>query len=83
MKFNTFNTLDFLFELQIPEFQNNIPITEETKLFGGMITSDLKWEAHKNYIFGKALQKMWVLRRLKRFKVNEHFLIDVYKKDCV
>ena len=81
MKFNTSNTLDFPVELKIPEFHDQITMTDETKLLGVMITSDLKWEAHKNYICGKALQKMWVLRRLKRLDVNEDFLIDVYKKE--
>ena len=56
-------------------------MTEESKLLGFMISSDLKWEAHKNYLSSKALQKMWVLRRLKRLELDFEFLVDVYQKE--
>ena len=55
-------------------------MTEQVKLLGIIITSDLKWEANTSYICNKALKKMWVLRRLKKLDVHLSFLIDVYKK---
>ena len=81
MKFNTSKGHDFPTEIGIPGFKNFVSMTEETKLLGVIITSDLKWEAHTNYICSKALQKMWVLRRLKSLDVSPNFLVDVYKKE--
>ena len=50
MKFNTSKGHDFPTEIGIPGFKNFVSMTEETKLLGVIITSDLKWEAHTNNI---------------------------------
>ena len=81
IKFNVSKTLDFPTELEIPGFKNYISMTEQVKLLGIIISSDLKWEANTSYICNKALKKMWVLRRLKTLDVDISFLIDVYKKE--
>jgi len=56
-----------------------IPIVKKCKLLGTQITNNVKWEENVNYTVKKANSKMFILRRLKLFKLSETQLINVYK----
>ena len=54
---------------------------EETKLLGVLISSSLKWDSNTKAICEKAMAKMWLLRRLKIFKLEPEVLFDYYVKE--
>ena len=54
---------------------------EETKLLGINLQSDLKWNSNTQAICLKAMGKMWLLRRLKLFKLEPELLLDYYLKE--
>ena len=81
MKFNAAESHDFLPELRIEGFQNNLEVINETKLLGVMVTNDLKWSSNTNYICKKAYKKMWVLRRMKLLDVDPYIICDVYNEN--
>ena len=58
-----------------------LEVVPEIKLVGVMVTQDLKWQRNTDLICAKARQKLWVLRRLKRFSIENEKLVDVYKKE--
>ena len=49
---------------------------EKTKLLGVLISSSLKWDANTKAICEKAMAKMWLLRRLRIFKLEPELLFD-------
>ena len=51
------------------------------KLVGVMVSSDLRWTKNTEYICQKAMQRMWVLRRMKGVKLDAEYLLDTYKKE--
>ena len=57
-----------------------IDLVEETKLLGVVVRSDLGWSSNTDYIVGRANNKLWFLRRLKKLGANEDDLKDVYVK---
>ena len=61
--FSRSRSLDFQPKL----FINNelLDVVDTTKLLGVMISSNLKWDAHIEYIRNKAMKRMWMLRRIK------------------
>ena len=63
MLFSRSRSRDFQPEL----FINNelLDVVDTTKLLGVMISSNLKWDAHIEYIRSKAMKRMWMLRRIK------------------
>ena len=46
-----------------------------------MVSQDLKWQKNTDFICTKASQKLWIMRRLKKFKLNITQLLDVYQKE--
>jgi hypothetical protein len=50
----------------------------KTKLLGVIISSDLSWNAHIDYICAKAGKRLHYLRLLKRAGLPQHDLIKVY-----
>ena len=57
----------------------NLKVVEELKLLGVIITSDLSWTAHCNYICKRAFARLWMLRRLKPLGANSEELLEVYQ----
>ena len=53
----------------------------KTKLVGVIITEDLKWGENTSYICKKAREKMWMLRRMLKLKLNMHQMFDAYIKE--
>ena len=45
------------------------------------MSQDLRWNKNTDFICNKATQKLWIIRRLKKFKLNTNQLVDVYKKE--
>ena len=52
-----------------------------TKLLGIILESNLKWSKNTEYIYSKAASKIGMLRRLKRFNLDEITLRDFYEKE--
>ena len=68
-----------------PEFHfqdgNILECLEETKLLGILLSSSLKWDSNTNAICKKAKTKIWLLRRLRLFKLEPEILLDYYIKE--
>ena len=78
MLFNPCHSKDFL-----PKFDvDGIPVemVEQTKLLGVVLSSDLSWSAHTNYMVERCNKKMWVIRRLKKLGADNEDLLEVYSK---
>ena len=77
MKFNKSRKNDFPPELYLSDNQK-LDVVSHVKLVGVMVTQDLKWAMNTDYICTKARQKLWILRRLKKYKFK---ILDVFKKE--
>ena len=82
---NTFKTNDMLMSFgnppQIsPLIMNNteIEMVTETKLLGVYIQSNLKWDAHIEYLNKKAASRLYFLRCLKRSGLSSRELVTIY-----
>ena len=82
---NTDKTKEMLFSFGKPPaidplIINGVEIerVNETKLLGVMITDDLKWDTHIDYINKKASKRLYFLRRLKRSGLDSRELIVLY-----
>ena len=78
MLFNPCTSRDFMPEVRIND--TRIELVEESKLLGVIITSDLKWEAHTDYMVQRCNSKMWAMRRLKNLGASIEDLLDIYCK---
>ena len=60
---------DFMPQLSL---RDGLPIetVEEIKLFGVIVTSDLKWKKNTKNIIRKAYKRMWIVKRLKSLSAN-------------
>ena len=58
-----------------------LKVVEEHKLLGVIITGNLSWQAHVDYICSKAFTRMWILHRFKHLGAREDDLLSVYR--CV
>ena len=56
----------------------NIEIVQTFKLLGVIISSDLTWNAHVDYICTKASKRLYALRILKRYGAQANDLITVF-----
>ena len=54
----------------------------ETTVLGVTIRSDLKWISNSEDIVKRALNKLWIIRRLKGLGANRKELVDIYNKQC-
>ena len=61
--------------------QNNLEVVSELKLVGVIISEDLKWVKNANYICEKAMERLWILRRMKVFKLVMEHICDTYVKE--
>ena len=80
MKFNKSRKHDFPPELYFSDKQR-LELVQEVKLVGVVVSQDLKWQKNVDFICKKACQKLWVLRRLKKFNIKTYQLFDVYQKE--
>jgi hypothetical protein len=58
-----------------------LEIVNETKLLGIILTDDLKWNAHVEFMCKKASKKIWQLRRMKILNLEPEILLDFYLKE--
>ena len=56
-------------------------IVKEPRLLGIILTDDLKWNAHVDFMCKKASKKIWQLRRMKILKLEPDILLDFYCKE--
>ena len=68
--FNTSRKYDFPPEV-------GLEYVTHKKLFGVMVNSDLRWAKNTEYICKKVMQRMWVLQRINRFKLDTEHLFDI------
>ena len=80
MIFNKARKWDFPPELSLAD-QINLEVVSEQKLLGIIVSSDLRWEKNTLYICQKAMEKMWILRRLKLFQLDIEHICDTYVKE--
>ena len=80
MKFNFRKSLDFP---PIFSFGDGpcLEIVQQTKLVGIIISDDLKWSAHVDYMIKRANKKIWLLRRMKILRLEADILLDFYCKE--
>ena len=78
MLFNTSQKYDFLPSIQF-DSSCTLEVVEQYKLLGVIITSNLSWQAHVDYICSNAFKRMWMLRRLKQLGAREDDLLTVYR----
>ena len=81
MIFNQGWKYDFLPHI-LTEGGDMLEVVEECKLLGLVIRSDLSWQSNTEQLCIKAYNRLWMLRNLKKFGVNNDELIDVYNKQC-
>ena len=80
IKFNKSRKHDFPPEVFISGDQM-LEVVPDTKLVGVIVSQDLKWEKNTDFICTRARRKLWVLRRLRKFKIEITKLADVNKKE--
>jgi hypothetical protein len=78
------NELCVCFPKLIPSFApitirgQEVAVVSEAKLFGVVLSDDLKWNRHIDYICKKATKRLYGLRLLKRNALPSHTLISTY-----
>ena len=80
MLFNKSRKHDFPPEMAFSD-KEKLEVVSVIKLVGVIVSSDLRWSENTNYICNKATQRLWTLRRLKRFNLDIFKLFDVYTKE--
>ena len=80
MKFNFRKSLDFppIFNICGSDYLN---IVSKTKILGIVLSSDLKWHHHVDFMCQRAMKKTWLLRKLKILDLESHLLLDFYLKE--
>ena len=77
MLFNRSKTMDFQ---PIVQMDNQVlNVVEETKLLGVMISSDLKWKKHIQFVKKKFSKKLWALNRMRDIGATDEEMLEVYK----
>ena len=80
MLFNPSRKYDFPPEMNFSDGKY-LDVVSQTKLVGVVISNDLKWQHNTDYITKKAMQKIWILRRMKKLGMSDSFMIDVFTKE--
>ena len=62
----------------IPGTTRPIKVVLETKLLGYWLTSDLKPTMHVEFIVGKAMKRIWIIRRLKSVGASDRDLAAIF-----
>ena len=79
MKFNFARKHDFPLEVKMGS--EELQQVDQMKILGVTITSDLKWQTNTENMLKKAMNRIWVLRRMKQLGVKERTLVDVWTKE--
>jgi hypothetical protein len=78
--FNKSKKWDFPPEMSFSN-NKNLEYLPYLKLVGVVVSEDLRWGKNTEYICKKAMQRMWVLRRMKNFHLDTEYLVDTYVKE--
>ena len=78
--FNKSRKFDFPPDLKFYD-GTQLEVVPQVKLVGIVISDDLKWQQNTDFITKKAMQRIWILRRLKKMGMTSSFIIDVYIKE--
>lgn len=80
MKFNFRKSLDFP---AIFNFEDGpmLSVVNEAKILGIIISDNLRWSAHTEYMISRARKKIWTLRRLKILNLDTYILRDFHCKE--
>ena len=81
MCFNFRTSLEFPPIFKVGDSSKALEIVKETRLLGIILTDDLKWNAHVDFMCKKASKKIWQLRRMKILKLEPDILLDFYCKE--
>ena len=63
----------------IPGTNRPMKVVLETKLLGYWLTPDLKPAAHVEFIVGKAMKRIWIIRRLKAVGASDAHLASIFQ----
>ena len=80
ISFNKSRKFDFPPEVSFSDNQM-LDVVSEIKLIGVIVSEDLRWQKNTDYICQKATQKLWTLRRLRKFNLDTNKQLDVYVKE--
>ena len=80
MSFNFRQTLDFPPELSIAG-AGVLDVVRHSKLLGIVVSDDLKWQLHVEFMYKKAAAKIWLLRRMKILNIEAEIMLDFYLKE--
>ena len=78
MLFNPTVIYDFVPNLTVDNV--NLETSEEMKLLGLTISSDLSWKSNTSDMVQRAYKKLWIIKRLKKQGANLSDLVDIYIK---
>ena len=82
MSFNFRKTLDFPPEMSIAGAgADYLDVVRHTKLLGIVVSDDLKWDLHVNFMCKKAAAKIWLLRRMRTLNLDREIMVDFYLKE--
>ena len=59
-----------------------LDIVDHAKLLGVVISSDLKWSRHVDYMCRRASSKIWILRRMRILGLDLYYLTFTVKKSA-
>ena len=74
--FNKSRKHDFPPEMTFSD-KTMLEVVPHIKLIGVIVSNDLRWFKNTNYICNKATQKLWTLRRLKKYNMDIFKIFDV------
>ena len=78
--FNKSRKYAFPPELKLSDGQL-LEVVSDVKLVGVIVDCNLSWQKNTDYICQKATQKLWIIRRLKKYRLDTFTLLDVYTKE--
>ena len=58
--------------------ESSLEVVSEMKLVRVLVCSDLRWQKNNEYICQKAMERMWILKRMKSFKLDIKHISDTY-----
>ena len=56
-------------------------MVKKSKLLGIILSDNLKWDEHVEYICKKARKRIWMLRRMMEFGLKYETILDFYFKE--